>query len=377
MKRFLTLIILFSTAVHMFAADTVSYKVRQLENWAFYGTQYPTVQIVASNDRGVPKTLNLKCEIIDHSGRSLYELMQYGTVNPKDSLEMSFAFKALAPGFYNALFWSNGDIVKSVNVAYEPDKIVPADPVKNLGESIEPLGDYTRVANKVALDRRDHNPKFSLVRNKKLSGKVKNVYDFKMVSLDGETVKGLVAFPKGKKGIPAMISFVPAENIKENPLADFTASAQMAELVFYVSQRGEGEKYFRNILADVVLCVDFFNKRAEIDKSRIYAQGEDLGGVCAFLASTLDEGIAASFVATPDFREFVEKFTVESLAKNVSVPVLFGLGLQDKTSKLQDDLAIYNMTSSVKEYFIFPGTDSVERNQWKYIRDMFILRMGM
>ena len=176
MKRFLTLIILLSAAVHMFAADTVSYKLRQLENWAFYGTQFPTVQIVASNDRGVPKTLNLKCEIIDHNGRSLYELLQYGTVNPKDSLDMSFAFKTLEPGFYNALFWSNERIVKSVNVAYEPDKIVPDNSGHNDGVAF--VGDYTRVANKVALGRRDHNPRFSIVRNKRLSGKVKNVYDF-------------------------------------------------------------------------------------------------------------------------------------------------------------------------------------------------------
>lgn len=377
MKRFFTLVILLSAALKLFAADTVSYRVRELEHWAFYGTQFPTVQIVASNDRGVPKTLQLKCEILDCTGRSLYELMQFGTVNPKDSLDMSFSFKTLKPGFYNALFWSKGEIVKSVNICYEPEKILPISKSLSEDEVPEFSRDYTKMANLVSLNRRGHNPQFNLLRNKRLSGKEKNVYDFKMVSIDGKVVKGLVAFPKGKKGIPAMITFVPIENKQENPLADFTASAQMAELVVYVAQRGDGEAYFKNLLADIVLCIDFFAKREETDKSKIYAQGEGVGGACAFLASTLDEGVAASFVAAPDFSRFVENFTVESLAKKVSVPVLFGLGLQARTSDLNDDFAIYNMTTSVKEYFIFPAMESVERNRWKYIRDMFILRMGM
>ena len=92
MKKLFAIVIFLSAALHLFAADTVSYKIRKIENWAFYGWQYPTVQVVAANDRGVHRQLNLKCEILSYNGRSLYELIQLGTVNPKDSLDMAFSF---------------------------------------------------------------------------------------------------------------------------------------------------------------------------------------------------------------------------------------------------------------------------------------------
>lgn len=377
MKSFFILCMFLSAALSTFAADTVSYRIRQLENWAFYGTQNPTVELVAKNSRGVQMPLDIKCEIWGANGVSMYELSQKSTIPQMDSIALSFAFKTMSPGFYNAIFWQGAKMVRSVNIAYEPGKILPYNTPLPDDFLPEFSRDYTKMANQVALERRDLNPQYTLTRNKKLSGKEKNVYDFKMFSRGGKVVKGLAAFPKGKKGIAAMITFVPVENMNVNPLADFTAPSDMAELVIYISQNGDGEEYFKNLLTEVVLSIDFFAQRGEIDSSKIFTQGEGTGAVYAFLASTLDDNVAASFVATPDFRRFVESFTIESLVKKVSVPVLFGLGLQDKTAKLQDDFAIYNMVSSVKEYFIFPGIGSVERNQWKYIRDMFILRMGL
>ena len=371
-KILITFLAYMSAAVSMYAADTVSYKIRRIENWAFYGTQNPTVLITASNPKGIYMPLNMKCEILDAYGKSLYELTQGGAIPPKDTLGISYTFKTALPGVYNALFWREGEIAASVNIAYEPEKIV-LEQVQS--EDIPQFSrDFTKLANIVALERRGHNPQFSVVRNKKLSGKEKNVYDFKMVSKDNKVIKGLVAFPKGKKVVPVMLTLVPVENMNENPLADFTAPAEMAEMVLYLSGRGNGEDYFKNILTDIILSVDFIAQRPEINPARIYTQGEGFGGACSFVSSALDERIAVSFAASPDFRQFTENFSVESLAKKVKVPVLFGIGLQDKTSRIQDAFAIYNKVKQEKEYFIFPALPSVERKQWKYIRDTFIIR---
>ena len=373
-KRLITFLAFMSAAVSLYAADTVSYKIRRIENWAFYGTQNPTVLITASNPKGIYMPLNMKCEILDAYGKSMYELTQGGAIPPKDTLGMSYTFKTALPGVYNALFWREGEIAASVNIAYEPEKIVleqvQSDEIPQFSR------DFTRLANFVALERRGHNPQFSVVRNKKLSGKEKNVYDFKMVSKDNKIVKGLVAFPKGKKEIPVMLTIVPVENMRENPLADFTAPAEMAEMVLYLSGRGNGVEYFKNILTDIILSVDFLAQRNETDKSKIYTQGEGMGAACSFVASALDERIAVSFVASPDFSQFTENFSVESLARKVKVPVLFGIGLQDSTSRIQDAFAIYNKVNAEKEYFIFPAATEVERNLWKYIRDTFIIRLA-
>lgn len=373
-KKLIVFFACLSAAISLYAADTVSYKVRQIENWAFYGTQNPRVLFTVTNPKGIYLPLNVKCEILDASGKSLYELAQGGAVPPKDTLGMSYSFKTVSPGVYNALFWREGEVAASVNIAYEPEKIVLQ---QEQGDEIPQFSkDFTRLANIVALERRGHNPQFSIIRNKKLSGKDKNVYDFKMVSKDNKVVKGLMAFPKGKNELPVMLTIVPVENMHQNPLADFTAPANMAEMVLYLNGRGNGEEYFKNIFTDIILGVDFLSQRKEIDQSEIYTQGEGLGAACSFLTSALDDRIAVSFVASPDFSSFTENFTIESIVKKVKVPVLFGMGLQDRASRIQEAFAIYNMVKQEKEYFIFPAATSVERNQWKYIRDTFITRLA-
>ena len=374
MRRIVTFVILLSAALSSYAADTVSYKVRQLENWAFYGSQYPTVQMVATNDRGVSKKLDLKCEILDYNGRSLYELVQFGTVNPKDSLDMAFSFKTLVPGFYNALFWSEGRIVKSVNISYEPEKIISSEHfIDSLPVSDR---DFTRVIKGVDKEKGNLSRQFSVTRNKRMSGKDKSVYDFKMVSRGGKVIKGYVAVPRSGKNFPAMITYVPLENRSANPLADFTAKMDMLELVLYMGDRGEGEEYFWNIVTDISLAIEYILQRKDVDPLKVYTQGDREGASFSLVSSAIDSNVKVSFGTTPDFSRFIECFTPESLAKDVKAPVLFGIGLQDKAIRLQEDFAVYNNIKTVKEYFIFPAGDNVERNKWKYVRDTFLLRLA-
>lgn len=374
MKRFLLTGIFLSAAALSFAADTVSYRLSRIENWAFYGTQTPEVELVATNARGVSQLLDIKCSILNHKGLPMYELFQKGTIPQKDSLAISFAFKTLKPGFYNALLWSGQRVVNSVNIAYEPEKI-ECEWVVAEGD-LPSSGDFGKLANIVSLERRNFDPQFTMQRNKLMSGKEKNVYDYKMVSRDGRVIKGYIAFPKGQKGLKAMITLVSAEKKGENPLADFTSGPNMAEMVVYLVERGEDVEYFKNLLTDTQLCIDFLSQRPEIDPSGIYVQGEGKAAACSFLATALDERVAAAFVAAPDFTDFIEHFSVESMTEKVTVPVLFGLGLQDKASRLQESFAIYNGVEGEKEYFIFPDRLSVERNKWRHIRDTFILRLG-
>lgn len=374
MKKILTSVIFLSAALSLYAADTVSYKVRQLENWAFYGTQYPTVQMVASNDRGVFKKLDLKCEILDYNGRSLYELVQLGTLNPKDSLDMAFSFKTLKPGFYNALFWSEGRIVNSVNISYEPEKIISTEHfIDSLPVSDR---DFARVIKEAEKEKGMLSRQFSVIKNKRMSGKEKNVYDFKMVSRGGKVIKGYVAVPRSGKNFPAMITYVPLEGRSENPLADFTARADMLEMVLYMGDRGEGEEYFWNTTVDISLAIEYIFQRKDVDPFKVYTQGDRIGAAFSTISSAIDNRIKVSFGTTPDFSRFIGYFSPESLAKNVTAPLLFGIGLQDKAIRLQEDFAVYNNIKSIKEYFIFPAGENVERNKWKYIRDTFLLRLA-
>ena len=131
--------------------------------------------------------------------------------------------------------------------------------------------------------------------------------------------------------------------------------------------------YFRNILTDAAICMEYIMNRPEIDPAKVYTQGEGDAAALSCVASAIDGRVRCSFVASPDFSRFLECFTAESVAEGISAPVLFGMGLQDKAVRLQEDFAVYNNIKGIKEYFIFPAGNAVERNKWKYktIRHLF------
>ena len=89
-------------------ADTLSCRILKENNWAFYGTESPTVKVSLGNGRKITEQYNIKCEIRDFLGTPLYDIAQTGSVAPLDSAQLSFTFKALQPGFYNVMLYNHG-----------------------------------------------------------------------------------------------------------------------------------------------------------------------------------------------------------------------------------------------------------------------------
>ena len=373
MRKLLFYTLLGSLAIgEGFASDPISSKILQTNNWAFYGTENPRVKLSLSNNRKVDDTFDIKCEIRDFLGNSLYDISQSGNLGPLDSTLLSFSFKTLQPGFYNVLFYDGDRFLKKVNVAKEPEKIGDA-----IQEHLAAKGgnkDFVYLANIVALQRRELRPQYSILRNKDLSGKEKNVYNFSMVSRGDEKVEGYIAFPKGKKALQLILTVVPLEERMANPLADFTAPAESAEMVVYLKQRGAGEEMLKNILTDMLLCIDYVKMRPEINPNAIYVQGKGYGAACALVASALDNGVKGSFAESPQLDIFTQTYSIESIASHISSPVLIGTGLQREPYQLQEIFSIYNKVSAPKEYFVIPDSNIIPRDRWKYIRDVFILR---
>ena len=356
------------------AADTLSCRILQDNNWAFYGTESPTVKLSLANSRKIAENYNVKCEIRDFLGNSLYDISQTGTVQPQDSSLLSFSFKALQPGFYNVMLYNGGKYLNRINLAKEPEKC-PDALEKHLAQK-GATGDFVYLANTVALQRRDLRPQFALVRNKQLSGKEKNVYNFSMVSRGNERVTGYFAFPKSKKELPLIITLVPMEERSSNALADFTAPFESAEMVIYLKQRGMGEDVVKNLLTDMLLAIDYACTREEIKQNAIYVQGKGYGAACAMVASALDYRIAGSFMESPDVSLLTGAYTIESIADHIKAPLLLGTGLQRNAFSLQEVFSVYNRINAPKEYFVIPDSSEIPRSRWKYVRDIFILRLG-
>lgn len=366
--RYSFFVFLFSAvfAMRAFAADTLVCKIDRNRNWAFYGSDKPGANVVLVNERLIQRKYDLKCEIRDAKNRSLYELTQSGFVAPDDSVSISFTFKTADPGFYGMSLYNDGHYIMDVVMAYEPDKM------KNENDRGD---DFLYFAHRVALGRRDINPQFVMLRNKELSGRERNVYDFSMVSKGDERVRGYIAFPKGKQGLKGMLTLVESGKASVNPLADFTAPSDFVEMVLYLNTRGKGDEVIANSLSDMLLALDFLYNRVEVSKSGIYVQGSGHAGAYAFVSSALWENIAGAVVSSPDFSRFTDKFSISSISRNVSSPILLGLGLQCDISRLQETFLLYNGIGDEKEYFVDPQSGGIERNRWKYIKDIFIKRL--
>ena len=354
-------------------ADTLSCRILQENNWAFYGTENPTVKVTLGNSRKITEQYNIKCEIRDFLGSPLYDIAQTGSVAPLDSAQLSFSFKALQPGFYNVMLYNDGKFLNRINLAKEPEKC--PDALQKHLEQKGATGDFVYLANTVALQRRDLRPQFAIVRDKQLSGKEKNVYKFSMVSRGNEKVTGWFAFPKSKKELPLIITLVPMEERSANVLADFTAPFETAEMVVYLKQRGYGDDVVKNLLTDMLLAMDFAFTRDEIRKNNVYIQGKGYGAACAMVASAMDDRIAGSFMESPDVSLLTGTYSIESIADHIKTPLLLGTGLQRDAYSLQEIFSLYNKISAPKEYFVVPDSHEIPRSRWKYVRDTFILRV--
>ena len=354
-------------------ADTLSCRILKENNWAFYGTESPTVKVSLGNGRKITEQYNIKCEIRDFLGTPLYDIAQTGSVAPLDSAQLSFAFKALQPGFYNVMLYNHGEFLSRVNLAKEPEKC-PDTLEKHLAGK-GAIGDFVYLANTVALQRRDLRPQFAVIKDKQLSGKEKNVYKFSMVSRGNEKVTGYFAAPKEKKEHALIITLVPLEERSANPLADFTAPLESAEMVIYLKHRGYGDDVVKNLLTDMLLAMDFAFSREEVKKSQVYVQGKGYAAACAMTASAMDDRIAGAFMESPDVSILTGIYSIESIADHIKAPLLLGTGLQRDTYSLQEIFSLYNSINSPKEYFVVPDSNEIPRSRWKYVRDTFILRI--
>ncbi len=354
-------------------ADTLSCRILKENNWAFYGTDSPTVKVSLGNGRKITEQYNMKCEIRDFLGSPLYDIAQTGSVAPLDSAQLSFTFKALQPGFYNVMLYNHGKFINRVNLAKEPEKCPDA-----LQMHLKQKGateDFMYLANTVALQRRDLRPQFAIIKDKQLSGKEKNVYRFSMVSRGNERVTGYFAAPKEKKEHPLIITLVPLEERSDNPLADFTAPFESAEMVIYLKQRGYGDDVVKNLLTDMLLAMDFAFNREEVKKTQVYVQGKGYAAACAMAASAMDDRVAGAFMESPDVSILTGTYSIESIADRIKAPLLLGTGLQRDTYSLQEIFSLYNSIKSPKEYFVVPDNHEIPRSRWKYVRDTFILRI--
>jgi cephalosporin-C deacetylase-like acetyl esterase len=369
-------------------------------DYIFLGSNPIKTSAVINNTLGTSTSVIVKQVITTDDFKPVRIDSVLATLNPGINT-INFSYSA-APGFYrySANLEKEGfkGEVKSIILGYEPEKIV--SPVDTMPGFTQFWADTRAELNAVL-------PNYVVTKDASLSSAARNVYVVEMTSFKNERIKGYFAAPNRAGKFPVNMLFM---GYGVDPFAPSKTDNGFCE--FIVSARGQGlnvptgqnkfqgkfgdyltygldskENYFyRGAFMDLIRAVDFVCTRAEVDTSKIVAQGFSQGGAYTYAVSALDKRIKACVPKAPflsDYRDYFnivtwprsnfetylaahpesswEKiyslltfFDIKNLAGNIKCPLLMYTGVQDPTCPDHINFSAFNQVKSQKEYRSYP-----------------------
>ncbi|MCI1779116.1 MAG: acetylxylan esterase [Bacteroidales bacterium] len=399
-----------SSCLYAGEKDSLIYKVRQNDDWVFYGKNSPEIEISVKNPDSEESVNNKVTFLVStDKGKKLYEFSQGVSLSPMDSTVISFGFDVPSPGFYKILLKHDGKLIKKFNIGFEPEKIIsPPDPKP----------DFREFWDKARTELASVDPQYKVKKLRKKCGSLKNVYLVTMRSLGGVEISGYYVVPKNKGVYPVVVSYMGYGAKPWCPDPDTDGG----RIWFVLSVRGQGLNqpgniygdwityglgsretyYYRGAYMDLIRAIDFVCTRKEADKNNIFVEGGSQGGAFTFAACALDHRIAAGAPSIPflsDFRDYfsivpwpgnnvlkkckeigmsdeklydvLSYFDIKNLAGWIKCPIIMASGLQDGTCPPHINFAAYNQVVTHKMYYIFPNCGHSVPVLWYNLRDNF------
>ncbi len=341
--------------------------------------------------------LSARFELVNDSVDSVHVYASLKTVlrvEAQGQTSKSITFAAPGPGFYKLVCRLNDHVRKTINLGYEPEKIV-SPPTRESDFSAfwhERRQALARVA-----------PEFKVEKSDRSTDAV-DVYLVTMQSYGQVTVRGWYTVPKRPGPHPAILS-VPGYTSAMWPYVKRTNVATFAlnprghgnskddvdprgeEYMFIGFDAAHPEEYiYAGAYMDCLRAVDFLVSRPEIDASRIGVEGDSQGGGLSFATAALDARImfcASDIPWLGDWVAYLETaqwahdhypklmavnpgltfaginrvlsyFDTLNLAQWIQCPVLMSVGLQDDVCPPRISFTPYNAVQSHKEYRVYP-----------------------
>ena len=373
----------------------VKYNIHQLSGWWWTAPEVPEIEVCVENTGKEAVTARLTLEVETDTHVAYQSFCQQVKVGAKDSTTVTFFFNC-APGFYTCYLKGDDQPVDTFNIGFEPENIV------SLPDAQPDFGQFWDYAlHELSLVE----PKFEMKEEADKSNKTGKVYLVKMRSLGNEEIQGYLTIPNKasvENKFPVLVHYMGYGSEPWYPHPD--SNPDMIE--FVLSTRGQAlnkpnnkygdwivsgfgnkdEYYYRGAFMDCIRALDFIEQLPEADTDNIFAEGGSQGGAFTYAACALDpkKRIRAaapwipflsdfpdyfkivSWPAVPlqteqkkwwmsdkDFYAFLSYFDIKNHARNVTCPILMGIGLQDPVCPPHTNFSGYNLLRVPKSFVIY------------------------
>ena len=394
------------------------------ENWVF--TDKPAITIHVENPNGVAVEAEAMVRFSTDQKKVLTSVNKTVEVPAKGKIDISFTTdEKLAPGFYKAACFVNGQTARSFNFGINPTEIVSAP---------DKQADFDKFWEDAKAQLYKIEMKENLIEiTKKSSAKCKVYFvEFQSVpdGLEGDpvVVRGYYLEPQDGKPHPVIMHFMGYDTMGSKVSCPSGNSGEFAE--FYLSHRGQyinrapaslrgdgidqdftniygdwfafnfGNKdgyYYRSAFMDCVQAIRFMATRATSDMKNLFAEGSSQGGALTYAAAALSDYEFAAIapcvaflgdypdyfkivswpgdtaksaakkagISDEEMYKFLSYFDTKNLATRISCPVIASSNLQDGTCPPHTNLAPYNnLLSTDKEILFYPLLQHVIPSDW-------------
>ena len=394
------------------------------EDWIF--TDKPAISIQVENPNGVAVKAESMVRISTDLKKVLTTVNKTVEVPAKGKIDISFTTdEKLAPGFYKAACFVNGQTARSFNFGINPTEIVSAP---------DKQADFDKFWEDAKAQLYKIEMKENLIEVTKKSNTKCKVYFVEFQSVpdgpegDPVVVRGYYLEPTDGKPHPVIMHFMGYDTMGNFVSCPSGNSGEYAE--FYLSHRGQyinrapaklrgdgveqdftniygdwfafnfGNKdgyYYRGAFMDCVQAVRFIATRATSDMKNLFAEGASQGGALTYASAALSDYEFAAIAPCvaflgdyPDYFDivswpgntakscaknagmtdeqmyaFLSYFDTKNLATRISCPVIASSNLQDGTCPPHTNLAPYNnLLSTDKEIHFYPLLQHVIPSDW-------------
>ena len=394
------------------------------EDWIF--TDKPAISIQVENPNGVAVKAESMVRISTDLKKVLTTVNKTVEVPAKGKIDISFTTdEKLAPGFYKAACFVNGQTARSFNFGIDPTEIVSAP---------DKQADFDKFWEDAKAQLYKIEMKENLIEVTKKSNTKCKVYFVEFQSVpdgpegDPVVVRGYYLEPTDGKPHPVIMHFMGYDTMGNFVSCPSGNSGEYAE--FYLSHRGQyinrapaklrgdgveqdftniygdwfafnfGNKdgyYYRGAFMDCVQAVRFMATRATSDMKNLFAEGASQGGALTYASAALSDYEFAAIAPCvaflgdyPDYFDivswpgntakscaknagmtdeqmyaFLSYFDTKNLATRISCPVIASSNLQDGTCPPHTNLAPYNnLLSTDKEIHFYPLLQHVIPSDW-------------
>jgi cephalosporin-C deacetylase len=297
------------------------------------------------------------------------------------------------PGFYTCFIEDDGNVVKEINIGYEPENVVSLPDSK---------ADFNAFWEEALAELAAVPGEYKLTPWPEKDGKKRKCYKVEMKSWGGETIKGYVMIPVAKGKYPAQIYY---NGYGAKPNWWLGADDRPNWVEFVTSSRGQflseednkygdwirynldkpKEYYYKGAFLDCVRAIDFLAQLDKVDTRNMFAEGGSQGGAYTLVAASLDHRLRAIAPYIPflsDYRDYFKivnwpaapvqeqarelnmseeqmydnltYFDIKNFVRRITCPVLMGIGLQDPTCPPHTNMSDYNLLNVPKQLKIYP-----------------------